>query len=161
MKAASGNAARIVRARPPALVREGVPADSRAVGRFYASVGYSGSVEPGDRFWLAREGRSVIGAVRLASENGVPVLRGLYVAPSARRSGVGRSLRAALLEAVGERECFCIPFSHLRAYYAECGFGPVDASAPAFLKRRLEEYRRRGLDVLLMRRPARPDSRKV
>jgi hypothetical protein len=56
---------------------------------------------------------------------------------------------------LGDSECYCVPYSHLARFYGQVGFVEMEEdSAPEFLSHRLTEYRRSGLDVLLMRRPA-------
>jgi hypothetical protein len=62
-----------------------------------------------------------------------------------------------MLEAIaawlGDRECYCVPYPHLVEFYAQIGFAVFEpAAAPAFLAERVAEYRRRGQDVILMRR---------
>jgi hypothetical protein len=55
---------------------------------------------------------------------------------------------------LGDRECYCIPYSHLVGFYAQIGFAEMaPVAAPAFLAERLADYRRRrGLDVVIMGR---------
>ena len=55
----------------------------------------------------------VIGAVRLAAEHGVTVLRGMRVRSDLRRRGIGGQLLGRLDEALGPATCYCIPYAWL------------------------------------------------
>ncbi|TMG77799.1 MAG: GNAT family N-acetyltransferase [Betaproteobacteria bacterium] len=83
------------------------------------------------------------------------MLRGMRVAPAYQRRGIGLGLLFAFTRDVENVACFCVPYSHLAAFYATAGFTPMsDATAPSFLQGRLREYRSLGLDVLVMQRPS-------
>lgn len=55
----------------------------------------------------------VIGAVRLCSEHGVRVLRGMQVARDYRQLGVSQALLAACDDVLGENVAYCLPYAHL------------------------------------------------
>jgi predicted N-acetyltransferase YhbS len=77
------------------------------------------------------------------------------VAPAWRRRRIGRRLLRAFVAELGREDCYCVPYTHLVTFYGADGFGSVrEERAPPFLRERLAEYRARGLDVLLMHRPA-------
>lgn len=121
----------------------------------YRAWNYQGGFAPADLVWLAESRSELIGVVRLSLENGVLVLRGMRVAEPWRRRGVGSRLLHALAGWLGDRVCYCLPYSHLVSFYSQIGFAeltPVDA--PPFLAHRLADYRHRELDVTLMVRPA-------
>lgn len=123
------------------------------INSFYETVGYSDTAQPGDLVWTARADR-IVGAVRICPQAaGYFLLRGLYVAPSAQRQGVGSALaRAALADAAG-RFCYCLPFRHLEHFYARLGFTAIRPDhAPLELEQRWRRYGSEGLDVILMRR---------
>jgi predicted N-acetyltransferase YhbS len=113
-------------------------------------------VRPEDVVDLAEADGELVGVVRRTVEgDGVTMLRGMQVAPAWRRRGIGARLLRALVEELGDAECYCIPYTHLAGFYGSEGFATVpDRDAPAFLRARLAEYRARGLSVLIMRRPA-------
>lgn len=70
-----------------------------------------------------------------------------------RRSGIGTRLLELLLTGIETRICYCIPYSHLRGFYQRAGFIHDDtASAPCFLRDRLNEYSGAGNSVILMLR---------
>ena len=83
------------------------------------------------------------------------MLRGMHVAPDARGRSVGRRLLEAFVARINGLECYCLPYAHLVHFYGRQGFQLASAdSTPAFLAERYRAYRARGLDVVVMRRPA-------
>jgi GNAT superfamily N-acetyltransferase len=129
-------------------VREALPEDLPRVARFYSETQYAGRPSPIDRIIVAEHAGHLVGAFRLAREEGVLVLRGMRVAAVWRRRGVGTRMLNHL-EAALRETCFCIPYSHLTAFYAGANFVTTSES-PTFLRERITEYRSRGLDVCLM-----------
>ena len=119
----------------------------------YKREGYGGGLAPGDVVVGARIDDSLVGAVRLATEYEFLVLRGMYVQKEFQRQGIGRGLLGATAIEIGQRECWCIPYAHLRSFYMLAGFveRPSEA-APRFLMERLKEYARSGRQVIIMRR---------
>jgi predicted N-acetyltransferase YhbS len=78
----------------------------------------------------------------------------MRVAPAYQRRRIGSSLLSAFTRDLANEACFCVPYSHLVAFYAAAGFRPMpDRTAPSFLQDRLRQYRSDGLDVLVMQRP--------
>jgi GNAT superfamily N-acetyltransferase len=125
---------------------------------FYRQAGYGGIVGEDDTMLGARAAGCLVGVVRLALENSSLVLRGMQVEAEFQRQSTGSKLLEAAVEVIGGRECWCIPYSHLSAFYAKGGFVEVPSSgAPGFLADRLERYRTSGRSVVVMRRPARSD----
>jgi predicted GNAT family N-acyltransferase len=83
----------------------------------------------------------------------------MHIALAHRRSGIGTRLLCAFAADLPATDCFCIPFSHLTAFYAQVGFSVIsDTDAGTFLRERLRHYRAEGHDVFLMRRTASPDA---
>ena len=120
----------------------------------YQAWGYTGGIAPGDVVLQATEGDELVGLVRLAHEHGTLVLRGMHVADSSRSRKVGSQLLAAAAAQLGGAECYCMPYPHLRRFYASAGFEDIDpAYAPRFLAERMRESILAGVDVCLMYRP--------
>jgi GNAT superfamily N-acetyltransferase len=120
---------------------------------FYLITDYGGLVAPSDRVVYATVEEKIIGAGRLSEEEGVLVLRGMRILKEHRGRGVGKAILGSLISEMGSRECYCIPSSYLRHFYASKGFDEIKPSgAPSFLRNRLKDYRARGLDVILMRK---------
>ena len=137
----------------------GETGDLGAVGAFYESVGYGCALDAGDRLVVAElEGR-VVAAVRLCVEEGVLVLRGMYVAAGRRGQGLGKRLLALVDEEIGPAECWCLPYEHLTGFYGHIGFAVQDpGSAPPFLADRLKTYTRQGRSVVIMCRSDRSNN---
>ncbi len=77
----------------------------------------------------AREQGVIVGACRLFPAGGRLVLRTMVVAAGRRGQGIGRSLLRTASERIGERECYCFPWTHLERFYGEIGFRPIDRQA--------------------------------
>ena len=120
---------------------------------FYNITGYDGKVAPEDRVVYATIEGNIIGVGRLSDEEGVLVLRGMRTLKEHRGHGVGKAILGSLVSECNNRDCYCIPYSHLRQFYATEGFKEIEsAEAPGFLRDRFRTYRTCGLDVILMRR---------
>ena len=137
-------------------VRTAVEAERDAVVAFYARWSYTGTIAPGDLIFVARAAGELIGVVRLASEEGVQVLRGMRVDVPWQRKGIGRRLLALTSEAIGSQACYCIAYRHLERFYGAIDFRPIKpAAAPAFLAARYDQYQHRDPeDYILLARPA-------
>ena len=135
-------------------VRIAAPDELERVRTTYAAWGYGGGADSADTIFVAESAGEFLGLVRLTREHGTTMLRGMQVAPSARRQGVGTRLLETFVAELGGQECYCIPYSHLIAFYGSQGFEVQPPElAPGFLAERLSGYRARGLDVVVMRRP--------
>ncbi len=122
--------------------------------QLYRANGYGADVSPDDRVLIAEAEDKIVGVVRICEEGGRVILRGMHVKPGFRGRGIGTVLLSQAAEAIGARSCYCVPYTHLQSFYSQVGFqmaGPE--RTPAFLRRRREEYRARGLDVVVMFRP--------
>jgi 8-oxo-dGTP diphosphatase len=144
-------------------VREVRPDEFVRLRATYSQWGYDRPPPDGECVLVAEHDDQWVGLVRLAEENGVLVLRGMQVDEPYRGRGIGRRLLHEFVNVLAERECFCLPNTALVHFYGETGFVEIDpALAPIFLRDRLDNYRRRGFDVALMRRvTARGDSTSV
>src|SRR5689334_7378729 len=105
-------------------VRLADPADYPALAALYAAWGYDGGLTPAEAVFVAYAdgGTTPVGIVRRTREEGVVMLRGMQVAPAARRRGVGRRLLAAFAAHTDERvSCYCVPYRHLVGFYGAVG----------------------------------------
>lgn len=120
---------------------------------FLRREGYTSDVSLADHVFVATVGGELAGVVRLSTEHGVLVLRGMRVRSDLQRKGIGSHLLTRLKDAIAGDLCYCIPFGWLLSFYGSIGFEEVaESSAPAFLAERLQRYRQKGLDVVIMRR---------
>jgi N-acetylglutamate synthase-like GNAT family acetyltransferase len=125
------------------------------VQTFYASVGYFQVVTADCIVISARSRDTIVGVVRLSPENGVQVLRGMRIAPSYQRRGIGARMLWEISKFVRSQECFCLPHAWLEGFYGIIGFARIeDDDAPPHLRKRLAESRRRHPQLIVMRRSA-------
>jgi len=139
-------------------IRRALAEDIPRAQRFYADRQYHGGIGSEDTLLVAERDGELVGVVRLASENGVIVLRGMQVQPDVQRQGIGTRLLAAVAQMLQERPCFCIPYAHLVNFYRGIGFEVIESeAAPNFLRLRLQGYQNRGdgKEYLIMCRAAR------
>lgn len=130
-------------------------ADHAALNELYVSWHYHAGIASSDTVFVATHRNRTIGLVRRTEEQGALMLRGMHVDPDFQRQGVGTRLLQAFVADLPARECFCIPFDHLIAFYGQSGFAVVPLrESPPFLAERVRQYSREGHRVLLMRRPA-------
>jgi len=137
------------------IVRIAHPTETDRVRAVYQAFGYNRPIKPEDTVWLAEQAGEAIGVVRIAPESGTLVLRGMRIAERWQRRGVGTRMLFQLVEWLGDRECYCLPYAHLIGFYRQVGFSEITpAQSPAFLAERYAEYRSQGLNVTVMRRRA-------
>jgi GNAT superfamily N-acetyltransferase len=130
-------------------------AEHPLLNALYAAWGYDAAANPSDALFVAELDGRPAGLVRRASENGITMLRGMYVDPMHHRQRIGSALLARFAHDLGGAECYCIPFAHPTRFYGAVGFAVIaDNDAPTFLAERTRSYRVAGHDVLIMRRAA-------
>lgn len=141
------------------VTRKAHPEEFERVVDFYRANDYGAAISPSNVIVVAEDGRTLCGAVRLCEEHDTPVLRGMRVCEGMRRQGIGSLLLQAAKTIIGEKECFCIPYRHLRAFYGRIGFVEIEAAdAPPFLQERCAGYKRLyDLDVIVMWRPGKTE----
>jgi N-acetylglutamate synthase-like GNAT family acetyltransferase len=133
------------------MFREASPDDWSDIREFYRETSYLTPITAADRIFLAELNGRIVGAVRLCSEGGVQVLRGMRVLQDMRGQHIGISLLRTTEEIIGGSPCYCIPHGYLEPLYGKVGFRKVtDELAPPFLRERLREYQARGLNVIIM-----------
>ena len=77
----------------------------------------------------------------------------MRVAEPWRRRGLGTQMLHVVDAWLNGRDCYCVPYSHLPSFYSQIGFTEITPeSAPPFLAARLNDYKQRGLNVILMAR---------
>ncbi len=138
---------------PSLLIRLALPTDIRSINSFYSRQDSSAQVDNDEAVMIAELDGAIIGSVRLCVEHGHTLLRTMLIDRDHRRKGIGAKMLELFDRTLGDRECFCLPYSHLVSFYGAIGFEPIDeALAPEHLRERYHSYLARGLDVLIMRR---------
>ena len=133
-------------------IREALQEDWPRVRDFYQRTRYSSPIETSDRVLIAEMHDGIVGAVRLCTEGGVQVLRGMRVLEGMRRQHIGTALLHASEDILGGAPCYCIPYDYLENFYGKAGFKKVPLQdVPPFIRERLHEYERRGLKVIIMK----------
>ena len=136
-----------------ATFRIASPAEYPRIEAAYIAWGYRGGVAPEDVVYIAERSGALVGAVRRTLEHRVTMLRGMYIAPAEQRRGLGSRLLRVFVADLHGVECYCVPYTHLQAFYMQVGFALVAGRAiPKFLRDRVTAYRARGLDVCVMQR---------
>lgn len=122
---------------------------------FYQLVGYTGTINESDQFFLAKFDKVLVGCVRLCNEFQTLVLRGMYVHPNFQGKGIGTQLLNLIDHEIGARECSCIPYNkeQLIKFYGKIGFKIINPeSVSPLLYERYKKYMNQGLDVIVMGR---------
>ena len=139
-------------------VRDAQPDDLAGALASYARNGYGGGIAPDDTVVVAERDGHVVGAVRLAPEQGLLILRGMFLDEPERGRGLGRRMLAHLLPHIRGREAWLITFPRLVRFYGEGGFRSVTpAEEPAFLRERAARYETEHGPQVILRRPATGD----
>jgi GNAT superfamily N-acetyltransferase len=116
----------------------------------YKICNYNGGVEDEDIIVIAID-EKLIGAVRICSGDGIQVLRGMQIKSAWQKKGIGSSMLKFLVDNVDMNGCYCLPYKHLKSFYASIGFEEIaPQDAPVFLVERLEKYLSSGQDVVIM-----------
>lgn len=125
------------------------------INLLYEIAGYNGKASIDDKIFLAKLGEEILGSVKIAKEHGSHVLRGMFMHPEHRGSGIGLNFLKVLptyLDSL-EQPCYAIPHDHLLNFYGAIGFKEIRPDeVPEFLKERFLDYLNRGLKVKLIKR---------
>lgn len=123
------------------------------IGVFYETVQYGGGVFPDDVTLAARLDGRLVGAVRICSEGGVFVLRGMQVAPAFQGQGIGRVLLDFCVPYLNRGLSYCVPYEHLTGFYGQVGFVVTPPELlPIFLAERVAQYVATNRRTLAMKR---------
>ncbi|MDJ0520705.1 MAG: GNAT family N-acetyltransferase [Planctomycetota bacterium] len=117
---------------------------------------YTGTIHPEDDPLVAvTDDGAIVGVVRIAHEQGVQILRGMFLDEAHRERGLGTRMITMLAERMRPEPCWVICGPHLIRFYGRIGFRlTADEEAPAFLQERVAHYRDTYGPQCLLRRPA-------
>ena len=120
---------------------------------FYSTVEYYSEIQPNDIVFSAYDKENIIGVVRIAPENKALVLRGMMIAPSHQRKGIGTLMIKELEKSIGSQDCYCITHDWLEGFYGQIGFKKVeDIQSPKHLQERITENRKKYPHLIMMKR---------
>lgn len=123
------------------------------VDSFYEKVGYHSHWSDTERAFISTSNDKIIGSVKVERIYGVSILRGMYLSVDFQKQGLGTKFIQHIEPVLNETESYCIPFSHLSAFYAQVGFQEIAAkSLPGFLYKRFIGYQALGYKIIAMRR---------
>jgi N-acetylglutamate synthase-like GNAT family acetyltransferase len=132
-------------------ITQAIASDMPAVRGLYAEAGYGAAINPSDIVMVAKFDDQLTGVVRLCTEEGVTVLRGMQIRPMFHRQGIGTQLLRACEPFLDQHISFCLPYTYLLGFYGQAGFNVAEAAdLPAFLVQRLSSYTAQGKDILAM-----------
>jgi GNAT superfamily N-acetyltransferase len=116
----------------------------------YKTCNYNGGAADEDIIAIAID-EVLIGAVRVCNEHCIQVLRGMQIKPEWQKKGIGSAMLKFVIDHVDMNGCYCLPYKHLRLFYASIGFEEIaPQNAPVFLAERLEKYLSSGNDIIIM-----------
>lgn len=112
-------------------------AEHGIVAEYYrCELGRDVGLDASQEVVCAREGDTVVGALRLYPDSDALILRTMVVADGRRGQGIGRALLEVASKQIGPRECYCFPWAHLERFYGRIGFLPVPLEVvPAHIRR--------------------------
>lgn len=131
-------------------------ADERELGiAFYESQGYGGGIADGDAALGAWQAGRLVGLVRLVQEQGLRILRGMFIDASCQRRGLGTRMLDELVQDLHEA-CWLVCPDRLNGFYAHVGFQPVaSADSPPHIVTRMAKYQETTSSTMnVLRRPA-------
>lgn len=129
------------------------PNEHSYVQSFYDSVGYDRKIQPTDKVIIAETDKNIIATARIAFENEHYVLRGMQVAKVYQRKNIGTQILFNIANVIDNHECYCIPYSWLEKFYEKINFKKIpEELAPYFLQDRIKQYRKKGYDLIIMKR---------
>ena len=134
------------------IIRIAETTEYSKVCELYEACNYNGGVQDNDIVVIAGADE-LIGAVRICREHGIKILRGMQIKSACRSKGTGTLMLKFLKENIDLKDCYCIPYKHLKIFYRQIGFEEISPDeAPDFIAERLKKYLAGGLDVMLMKK---------
>lgn len=126
-----------------------------SIENFYAVCGKRPAI--GEETLLRLKIRDeIVGAVRLAFEGSIWILRSMQIKPNYQNQGLGRRLLLEFKKTIYEKKIdvvYCIPYFYLEKFYGSIGFEKIpEFDAPDLLQQRIRDYRERAneTDFIMM-----------
>lgn len=121
------------------------------LNKFYIKQGYHSDWSDSERAFITIHDNQIVGAVKVESNNGVSILRGMYLGKEFQGGGLGTAFIKHIEPILDETVSYCMPFSHLADFYGKIGFKIVSPeSYPAFLADRYNDYESKGYQIIAM-----------
>ncbi|MCO5143107.1 MAG: GNAT family N-acetyltransferase [Oligoflexia bacterium] len=123
---------------------------------FYLTNKSSSIPRESDLYFILRENNKIVASVRFCVEYEHCLLRTMLVDSKHRKQGLGSILLTRFNEYLEQEKIiktYCLPYEHLKNFYAKIGFRQItEQNIPQFLNRRMSEYKNQGLIVICMER---------
>ncbi|WP_281558387.1 GNAT family N-acetyltransferase [Thalassomonas sp. RHCl1] len=121
------------------------------LNEFYVAQGYHSDWGDRERAFIATFDNKIVGAVKVESNQGVSILRGMYLDKAFQGNGLGTAFIKHIEPILNETVSYCMPFSHLADFYGKIGFKIVSPeSYPPFLADRYKGYENQGYQIIAM-----------
>ena len=135
------------------LTRVAIDTDQEAIEALYQEWGHAYGKSRNDFYLVAERDSELLGAINLAFEEPVFVIRSLYVRENCRGEGIATALLQAVVQELGIAEAFCLCFEGQQAIGEKIGMQKIAGlTAPTFLRERFERIKESEPNVILMRR---------
>ncbi len=132
------------------VIRFAKPHEYAEVLALYDECKYGGGADISDKILVAID-EAIVGAVRICTEHGEKILRGMQIRPVYQGKGLGSEMLKSLANQLDMSGCYCLPYVHLKGFYASIGFEEISPlSAPRFLSERLEKYLSSGNNEIII-----------
>ncbi|OFZ29214.1 MAG: hypothetical protein A2622_14335 [Bdellovibrionales bacterium RIFCSPHIGHO2_01_FULL_40_29] len=126
------------------------------VDPFYEQEGKSHRARKSDLFFAAFIENTIVGVCRFCIEENTPLLRSMIIHAPLRSQKIGAKILenfAQYLDKNNFRPTYCIPYDHLGNFYGLIGFKIInEEDAPAFLRERIQTYRKNTSDTFMFMR---------
>jgi len=127
--------------------------DLGAIRELYTEWGKAFGSSRNDQYFIAEIEDEVVGAINLAYEDPVLVVRSLYVKETHRHRGIAQALLAEVQAELGIGEAYSVCFQEQEQFGSLLGMQKIGGlTAPDFLRQRLAGLQENYPNVILMKR---------
>lgn len=122
------------------------------IKQFYKKHGMRAQAPKGEAIYIATQDSHIVAALRLSPAANGFLLRSMCVATELRQQGVGSYLLQQIQVELGKIDCYCFPYSHLKAFYTRAGFQLISPdTAPEAIRDKFNRYLANGKTICLMK----------
>jgi predicted GNAT family N-acyltransferase len=108
------------------IIRMAETTEYPKVRELYEACNYNGGIQDSDIIVIAKNDE-LIGAVRICREHNLKTLRGMQINSANRGKGIGTLMLKFLQKNFDMKDCYCIPYKHLKTFYGQIGFEEISA----------------------------------
>lgn len=123
----------------------------KSLNDFYLEQGYHSNWSHVEKAFIATHKGKIIGSVKVENLNGISILRGMYISSDFQSKKLGTKLIKFIEPTLNKTVSYCMPFSHLKNFYAQIGFRKVCLNIyPEYLRQRYLGYENDGYIIIPM-----------